>query len=109
MEITKFDLKIPEFDIEKTSITFDSEDAIEVDGFNVQCSICISYKLSNDEIGDSSLINGTKEETVAEIEAVFCNVNAIYNDGEEVQMSGIITSRIETLIENHIVIFNINN
>jgi len=107
MKITKFDFKIPEFDIDKTSVTLDSEDTIEVDGFNVQSLITIYYNLSYDTIGDGSLRNGTQEETIAEIESVVCTVNAIYNDdGDEVKMSKEVIKKIENLIEKHIKILN---
>ena len=106
MKITKFDLKIPEFDIDKTSVTLDSEDTIEVDGFNVQSLITIYYNLSTDTIGDGSLRNGTFEEVSTEISVVMCDVKKIFNDGNEVKMTKEVIKKIENLIEKHIKILN---
>ena len=102
MKITKFDFKIPEFDIDKTSVTLDSEDTIEVDGFNVQSLITIYYNLSTDTIGDGSLRNGTFEEVSTEISVVMCDVKKIFNDGNEVKMTKEVIKKIENLIEKHI-------
>ena len=102
MKITKFDLKIPEFDIDKTSVTLDSEDTIEVDGFNVQSLITIYYNLSTDTIGDGSLRNGTFDEVSTEISVVMCDVKKIFNDGDEVKMTKEVIKKIENLIEKHI-------
>jgi len=106
MKITKFDLKIPEFDIDKTSVTLDSEDTIEVDGFNVQSLITIYYNLSYDTIGDGSLRNGTFDEVSTEISVVMCDVKKIFNDGNEVKMTKEVIKKIENLIEKHIKILN---
>ena len=106
MKITKFDLKIPEFDIDKTSVTLDSEDTIEVDGFNVQSLITIYYNLSTDTIGDGSLRNGTFDEVSTEISVVMCDVKKIFNDGDEVKMTKEVIKKIENLIEKHIKILN---
>ena len=102
MKITKFDFKIPEFDIDKTSVTLDSEDTIEVDGFNVQSLITIYYNLSYDTIGDGSLRNGTFDEVSTEISVVMCDVKKIFNDGDEVKMTKEVIKKIENLIEKHI-------
>jgi len=102
MKITKFDFKIPEFDIDKTSVTLDSEDTIEVDGFNVQSLITIYYNLSTDTIGDGSLRNGTFDEVSTEISVVMCDVKKIFNDGDEVKMTKEVIKKIENLIEKHI-------
>ena len=106
MKITKFDFKIPEFDIDKTSVTLDSEDTIEVDGFNVQSLITIYYNLSTDTIGDGSLRNGTFDEVSTEISVVMCDVKKIFNDGDEVKMTKEVIKKIENLIEKHIKILN---
>lgn len=102
MEITRFDIKKPELDVDKNNYEIVAEDMIEVDNYTVDCLIFLNYHFEKDSIGDSSIRDGVQEIYIEKLKKIDVDILGIDKNGEEVLVTETVKKQIIELIKNEI-------